>query len=59
MRHGTDAYPREHARLAMLALALTLLAASGLVRRNRRVHVALFAAGAACLLIGVWLRFGD
>lgn len=56
-RATSDTYPHEHARLAMLAVGVTLLAASGLVRRNRPVHVGLFAAGGACLVISTLLRF--
>jgi hypothetical protein len=52
-----DTYPHEHSRLALLAVGITCMAAAGLVRRNRSVHVALFAAGGACLIIGALIRF--
>lgn len=51
-----DAYRHEHARLAMLSFAVTLLAAAGLARRSRGLHVGLFAAGGVCLAIAVLLR---
>jgi hypothetical protein len=55
-RGDADAYSHEHSRLAMTAFALTLLAASGLARQNRRLHVGLFASGAVCLVISIFLR---
>ena len=51
-----DAYRHEHARLAMLSLAVTLMAAAGLARRNRSLHVGLFVSGGVCLAIAALLR---
>ena len=51
-----DSYRHEHVRLAMLSLAVTLMAGAGLARRNRLLHVGLFAGGGLCLAIAVLLR---
>ena len=46
-----DSYAHEHARMALLSGGVTLMAASGLVRRNRKLHVALFLSGGACVIL--------
>jgi hypothetical protein len=56
IRAQADSYPHEHAGVALLSMGVTLMAGSGLVRDNRRIHVALFAAGGACLLAATLLR---
>jgi len=55
-RGDADSYSHEHSRLAMTALALFLLAASGLARQNRRLHVGLFATGGVCLAASMFFR---
>lgn len=55
-RGDADSYSHEHSRLAMFAFALMLLAASGLARQNRRLHVGLFASGGVCLVASMFLR---
>jgi len=57
LRGDPDAYPREHSRQVVLSLGLVLLASSGLVRRRRGLHVALFAGGAACVVLAAVLRY--
>ena len=56
LRGRTDSYPHEHARLALLSSAVTLMAASGVVRHNRKLHVVLFLSGGVLLLATAFLR---
>jgi len=50
-RGGVDSYAHEHARMALLCGGLTLMAAAGLARSNRTLHVALFLGGGACVIL--------
>ncbi len=58
VRGDADAYPNEHARQAVLSLGVALMAWSGLVRRRRALHVALFVGGGTCVILAAILRWG-
>jgi hypothetical protein len=57
LRGTADSYPHEHLRFATLCAGVMLMAAAGLVRRNRGIHVALYAVGGVCLLLAALLRY--
>jgi hypothetical protein len=56
MRGGADSYPHEHARMALLSCGFTLMAAAGLVRQNRKLHIVLFVSGGGCVICASVLR---
>ena len=56
VRGAVDSYPYEHARMALLASGVTLMAAAGLIRQNQKLHFALFVGGGSFVIIAASLR---
>jgi hypothetical protein len=56
VRGDVDSYHYEHVRMALLSSGVTLMAAAGLIRQNRKMHVALFVGGGSLVILAASLR---